>query len=160
MNRNFIETVTGLVVIAIAIYFVMFALQQSNQSAPSDSLNLNISFDRIDGITKGSDVRISGLKIGSVTSTSLNNNTYQANVSIALEKGVKIPEDSTAEIISAGLLGDKYIAIIPGGTDEYLQDGDKIKYTQSSISLESLIGKFMFSGGDDSEEDNAKDDFF
>lgn len=72
--------------------------------------------------------------------------TYQAQVKMAIENSIKLPKDSTAEIVSDGLLGSKYVALVPGGENDMLQNNEEIKYTQSSVSIEQLIGKFMFSG--------------
>jgi len=161
MSKNILETLVGLIVIIVAVAFGYNAYNSTKVVQTSDSYQLKVNFDRVDGIDVGGDVRISGLKIGSVSSAKLNTNTYQADVLINLDNKVKIPEDSSAEIISAGLLGGKYIAIVPGGSEEYLQQGDLIKYAQSSVSLEGLIGKFMFGSSDDKEDDDsAEKDIF
>jgi len=163
MNKNILETLVGLVVVVTAVTFGFNAYNSTNKTQTDDnSYSLNINFDRADGINNGGDVMISGLKIGKIVSTNLNQETYQANVKISLDNNIKIPEDSSAEIISAGLLGDKYVAIVPGGSEEFLQDGELIKYAQSSVSLEGLIGKFMFGSSDEeaaSDEDSSNDIF-
>ncbi len=157
MNKNLLETLTGLFVIIIAVFFGYTAYKNAGMVEDTDnSYNVKINFDRIDGLDIGGDVRISGLKIGKVSTAEINTKTYQANISVAIDNKIKIPKDSSAEIISAGLLGGKYIAIVPGGSEKYLQEGDLIKYSQSSISLEGLIGKFMF-GSSDSKEDESSD---
>jgi phospholipid/cholesterol/gamma-HCH transport system substrate-binding protein len=153
MVKNYFETIIGLIVIFVSIYFAAFSFNKSNTKEDS-GYNLKIFFDRVDGLSIGSDVKISGLKVGTVTDAKINEKTYQAEIEISLKDSVKIPADSTAEIISAGLLGDKYIALVPGGDEKYLKKGDKIKFSQSSVSIESLIGKFMFSNDD---KENKKD---
>lgn len=166
MNKNLLETLTGLFVIFVAVFFGYNAYKSAGMVKEDDNnYTLKINFDRIDGLEIGGDVKISGLKVGSVTSAEINDKTYQASVNIGIDKKIKIPEDSSAEIISAGLLGDKYIAIVPGGSEEYLQEGDLIRYSQSSVSLEGLIGKFMFGSSGDGKKDsdsksNSGDDFF
>ncbi len=155
MNKNIIETLIGFAVIAIAIFFVFFSYFKSDSSASFSGYKLVINFDRVDGLNVGSDVKVSGLKVGRVVDAKIDNKTFQAKVEIDVDNAVKIPDDSSAEIISAGLLGDKYIALVPGGSEENLKDGDVIRYSQSSISIESLIGKFMF--GDDEKKSEGKE---
>ncbi|MDX1950458.1 MAG: outer membrane lipid asymmetry maintenance protein MlaD [Rickettsiales bacterium] len=154
MNKNIVETLIGFAVIAVAVFFVFFSYFKSDSSASYSGYKLSVNFDRVDGLNIGSDVRVSGLKIGKVIDAKIDSKTYQAKVEIDVDSEVKIPADSSAEIISAGLLGDKYIALVPGGSENNLKDGDTIRYSQSSISIESLIGKFMF--GDDEKKDNKK----
>lgn len=156
MTKNYFETFVGFAVIFIAVYFIFFAMNNSSVKEES-GYNLNITFDRVDGLSEGSDVRVSGLKVGTVTKTEIDPKTYLANIKISIRDDVKIPSDSTAEIISAGLLGDKYIALVPGGSDDFLKSGDKIEFSQGSISIEALIGKFMFGSTDDKEGKGNKD---
>lgn len=145
MNKNIIETVVGFIVIAIAVGFIIIAYQSGNIDARKlDGYNILAQFDRADGIGIGADVRLSGLKIGSVTKMIINPKNYDAEVTLKIDKNYKIPQDSSAEIIGNGLLGDKYVAIVPGAESVYLSNNQKIEFTQSSISLESLIGKFIF----------------
>ena len=155
MKKNFVETFVGVVVVATAIYFAFFAYSGATlDEHKAGEYDLRVNFDRVDGINVGGDVRVSGLKVGNIKSAEIDPKTYQAKVGISISDDIKLPEDSSAEIISAGLLGDKYIAIIPGGSDEFLKEGDRIKFAQSSVSLESLIGKFMFS--DDDSKDSSE----
>ncbi|HCR86453.1 MAG TPA: outer membrane lipid asymmetry maintenance protein MlaD [Alphaproteobacteria bacterium] len=156
MTKNYFETFVGFSVIFIAIYFILFAMNNTG-TKNNYGYSLNITFDRVDGLAVGSDVKISGLKVGTVTEASIDAKTYLAKIIINIRDDVKIPADSTAEIISSGLLGDKYIALVPGGDDEYLKNGDKISFSQSSISIESLISKFMFSS-DNKEKKSEKDE--
>src|SRR3546814_1831500 len=98
-------------------------------------------FDRIDGIEAGSDVRMSGIKIGTVTRQELDPESYLAVVHMEVDPRVKLPDDSSAEITSAGLLGSRYLALVPGGSERMLPPGGQIRFTQSAVSLEQLIGK-------------------
>jgi phospholipid/cholesterol/gamma-HCH transport system substrate-binding protein len=144
MRGNVIETVMGAVVLVAAALFLFFAYSTSQlRSVPG--YQLIAQFENIDGIRDGSDVRIGGVKIGSVTSTTLDPKTFLATVGMSVEPSVKLPDDTVAEIVSSGLLGDKYMSLVPGGSDKDLPAGGKIKFTQSSVSLEHLIGQMMFS---------------
>src|SRR6185437_1254761 len=106
---------------------------------------LSANFEHIDGIRDGSDVRISGIKVGSVLGTKLDPTTFLANVRMSIEPTVKLPDDTVAEIVSSGLLGDKYMSLVPGGSEKDLKPGERIKFTQSSVSIEHLIGQMIFS---------------
>ena len=144
MRGNVIETVLGAVVLVVAALFLFFAYKTSQLRTVS-GYELNAEFTRIDGIRQGSDVRISGIKIGSVTAEQLDPKTFLATVRMSIDPTVQLPDDTVAEIVSSGLLGDKYMSLVPGGSDKVIPAGGKIKYTQASISLESLIGQTIFS---------------
>jgi phospholipid/cholesterol/gamma-HCH transport system substrate-binding protein len=153
MSGNVIETVMGAVVLVVAALFLVFAYQTSQlRSVPG--YQLSADFERIDGIRQGGDVRISGIKVGSIVSEDLDPKTFLADVRMSIDPSIKLPDDTVAEIISAGLLGDKYLSLVPGGSDKMIPPGGKIKYTQSSVSLENLIGQMIFSapGGKKPEE--------
>jgi phospholipid/cholesterol/gamma-HCH transport system substrate-binding protein len=96
---------------------------------------------------------ISGVKVGEVKSKRLDNTNYNAVLEISIEKDLKLPIDTSAEIVSASLMGDKYISLVPGAETDLLKDGDTIEFTQSSISIEGLITKFVF--GLDNSKDEA-----
>jgi len=144
MRGNVIETVMGAVVLVVAALFLWFAYNTSQLRAVS-GYEVSADFEKVDGIRDGSDVRISGIKIGSVTSETLDPKTFLATITMSVEPSVKLPDDTVAEIVSSGLLGDKYLSLVPGGSDKLIQPGGKIKYTQSSVSLEHLIGQMIFS---------------
>ena len=145
MRGNVIETVMGAVVLVVAALFLVFAYKTS-QLRQVAGYQLSADFERADGIRQGGDVRISGIKVGSILAERLDPKTFLANVQISVDPAIKLPDDTVAEIISAGLLGDKYLSLVPGGSDKMLPAGGKIKYTQSSVSLENLIGQMIFSG--------------
>ena len=144
MRGNMIETVMGAVVLVVAAVFLFFAYSTTHVEAVS-GYALVAQFDRIDGIRAGSDVRISGVKVGSVVSTTIDPKTFLATVRLTINPEYKLPEDSVAEIVSAGLLGDKYMALVPGGSDQTIPPGGRVKYTQAPVSLENLIGQMIFS---------------
>lgn len=105
----------------------------------------------MDGLATGADVRMSGIKIGTVSSQELNRNNYYAVVTMSLTDEIALPIDSSAKITSEGLLGGNYVSLTPGGSEEMLRDGDEIQFTQGSIDLIGLVGQAVFSaqGGDE-----------
>ena len=146
MNRNSLETVLGAVVLLVAIGFLYYAYQ-NNEAAESGSYSLLAQFDRIDGLENGADVRIGGIKVGSVTGQTLDPESYRAQVLFTVQNNVELPLDSSAAIMSDGLLGGKYLSIEPGGDIDMLEADDEVTLTQSSIRLEDLIGQLIYSGG-------------
>ena len=143
-RRNFAEVLIGAVVLLVAAGFLAYAIAHSGRTTASGYL-LYAKFDHIDGLSVGSDVRIAGVKVGSVASTSLDPKTYQAVVGLSVADDVKLPKDSSAVITSESLLGGKYLSLQPGGDETVLQPGQTITITQSSVSIEELLGKFIFS---------------
>jgi phospholipid/cholesterol/gamma-HCH transport system substrate-binding protein len=145
MSRSFVETLLGAVVLIVAIVFVAYAYTVSDVRDPG-GYTLRAQFDRIDGINVGSDVRISGITVGRVISSNLDTRSFRAEVVFSLRRDVELPADTSAAIFSESLLGGRYIALQPGADDEVLAAGDQLMFTQSSINLEELVGRFMFSG--------------
>jgi phospholipid/cholesterol/gamma-HCH transport system substrate-binding protein len=153
MSRNIAETLMGGMVLAVAVWFFFNAYKGRGGDDSTAVTHLSAEFNDVTGIGIGSDVRIGGVKIGTVESISLNEQTYQAKIDFSVRSGITIPNDSDAAIVGESLLGGKFLAINPGGSEDALADGGKIEFTQSSISLEQLLGKFVFSaGGVDKEE--------
>lgn len=153
MNRNLIETVMGAVVLVVAALFIVFAYSKAEVGAV-EGYEIQAKFDRVDGILAGSDVRMSGIKIGTVTASSLDPKTYFAEVKMNIRSDVKIPDDTSIAVSTDGLLGDKFLALSPGGSDDMLEPGGEITTTQGSIDLMSLVGQMIFSqtgkdGGND-----------
>jgi phospholipid/cholesterol/gamma-HCH transport system substrate-binding protein len=144
MRGNVIETVMGAVVLVIAAVFLFFAYSTSQLHAVS-GYQVSADFERVDGIKEGGDVRISGIKVGSIVSEALDPKTFLATIRMTIDPSIKLPDDTVAEIVSSGLLGDKYLSLVPGGSEKDIPPGGKIRYTQSSVSLEHLIGQMMFS---------------
>lgn len=146
MARNVIETIMGAVVLAVAGGFLFFAYNQSGVKQ-IDGYSIRALFTDITGIAVGSDVRVGGLKVGVVESMELDPKTYQAAAILQIKDGILLPKDTSAAVASTGLIGDKFIKLDPGGDEAMLKSGDSITFTQSSISFEELVGKFVFSGG-------------
>lgn len=143
-RRNAAEVLTGAVVLLVAAGFLGYAIAHSGRSATS-GYSLYAKFDHIDGLPVGADVRLAGVKVGSVTAERLDPESYVAVVTLTVQNDVKLPKDSSAVITSEGLLGGDYLSLSPGGDTVMLQPGQTITITQSSISLEQLLGKFIFS---------------
>src|SRR3954462_15221932 len=144
MKGNVLETVMGAVVLVVAALFLFFAYNTS-QLRSVKGYELTADFERIDGVREGGDVRVSGIKIGSIVAQTLDPKTFLARLQLSIDPSVKLPDDTVAEIVSAGLLGDKYLSLVPGGSDKMIPAGGEIRYTQSSVSLENLIGQMIFS---------------
>jgi phospholipid/cholesterol/gamma-HCH transport system substrate-binding protein len=149
MNNSVFEAILGAGVLGVAAFFLYTGYCSSGSNLSSNYI-LKARFDKIDGIKAGSDVSISGVKVGAVQNIHLDKTTYQPIISFHIKSNVHIPIDSSAEIISDGFMGGKHINISPGGSEENFVEGDIIDNTQSSISLEQLISKFMFSSSSSS----------
>jgi len=144
MPGNVIETVMGGVVLVVAALFLFFAYSTSQVRAVQ-GYQVTAQFERIDGIRDGGDVRIAGVKVGSIQSATLDPKTFLAEVRMSIDPAYKLPDDPVAEIVSAGLLGDRYLALVPGGSEQMIAPGGRIKFTQAPVSLENLIGQMIFS---------------
>lgn len=150
MDNSFVETLVGGIVIAIAAAFLAYGYSVSDVGNVS-GIEVTAEFDRVDGLATGSDVRLSGIKIGTVTAQSLNTENYFAVVTFNLTDEIQVPSDSSAKITSEGLLGGNYVSITPGGSEEMLANGDMIQFTQGSIDLIGLVGQAVFSAQGGSE---------
>ncbi len=147
MQRSAFETLVGALVLAVAAVFVWFAVGATGVGAGRGGYELTARFDRIDGINVGSDVRVSGIKVGTVTATSLDSKTYFADVRVRLPSGLEIPDDSIAQINADGLLGSRYINLQPGASDAMLKAGGRIKFTTPPVDIMHLVSKYIFSTG-------------
>ena len=146
MKSSALETLVGAIIIALAIGFFTYAYKTSGLgSASGGGYHVSAEFDNIDGVAIGSDVRVAGIKIGTVTGQSLNPKSYQARVDMMLNPGVVLAEDTSAKITSDGLLGSKFVSLEPGGADGKLVEGGVISYTQGAVDIWSLISEAMFS---------------
>lgn len=143
MGRNAVETVLGAVVLAVAGLFAFFAYSVAEVKAVA-GYEVRAAFYKIGGLTKGSDVRINGIKVGTVMSESLDPTTYDAVVGMSIANGVKLPDDSTAAIASEGILGGKFVSLEPGQSKSYIKGGDTLKKTKDFRSLEDQVGEIIF----------------
>jgi phospholipid/cholesterol/gamma-HCH transport system substrate-binding protein len=146
MGKKSIETLVGLFVLLGMVALVFLALKAANLGTfdTGDTYQLVAKFDNIGGLKARAPVRSAGVKVGRVVSITLDPKTYQGVVRLDVERGVEFPNDSSARILTSGLLGDQYIGIEPGGSEKNFAPGDTIKQTQSAVVLESLIGQFLF----------------
>lgn len=154
MQKNILETLMGAIVLIVAGAFLAVAYEGSQMRVGS-GYTVHANFANASGISLGSDVRIGGIKVGVVSNLALDPQTYDAVAYLQIHSDTEVPADSSASIVSSGLLGEKYIQLTPGGDDKMLKEGDKIEFTQSAINLEEMIGKFMFSGGGVDKKDEA-----
>lgn len=149
IGRNVVETVLGAVVLIVAVLFV-YLFYQSTQIRTVEGYRLTATFASIGGLNKGSDVRISGIKVGTVVDQSLDPKTYNAVVTLSLASHVKLPVDTVAAIANEGILGGKYVRLEPGRERETLPPGGAIKRSKDYRSLEDQVGEIIFlaTGGD------------
>lgn len=145
------EIVTGGLVLAAAVGFLIYASQVTGLRAgagASGAYTLNASFRTADGVTAGTDVRLAGVKIGTVSGIRLNPETFRADTQIALRGDVEIPDDSILAISSEGLLGGNFVEVLPGGSPFVLEAGDGFAETQGSVSLITLLLRFVSQSGE------------
>jgi phospholipid/cholesterol/gamma-HCH transport system substrate-binding protein len=143
MQNNTFETFIGALVILVAAGFLYFAYS-STSSGSMSGYDLKARFASADGIVSGTDVRLHGIKIGTVSSLTLDPKTFAAIAHLSLRNDVELPDDSSIKITSAGIMGSSYLAIQPGGSDKMLKPGGEITNTQGSIDLMSLIGRAIY----------------
>lgn len=154
MRINVVETITGGIVVVLSIILFIYAYmatQHDNQSG----YKITARFNKADGLVEGSDVKIAGIRIGTVSKLTIDSNTYAAVVELAINPKIKIPTDTSASIVSESLLGGKYLDLQPGGDEESMKEGGEIQQTQSSVILESLIGQYIFGDKDKNGEKNG-----
>ncbi len=150
MRRNAIETVMGAVVLLVAGGFVFFAYDMAQVKAV-EGYEVTALFYKIGGLNEGSDVRISGIKVGTVIDHRLDSESFDARVRMTITREVKLPLDTVASIASEGLLGGKYVRLEPGTDKSYIKDGGTITKTKDFRSLEDQVGEIIFlaTGGDE-----------
>jgi len=143
VGRNIVETIVGALVLVVAGVFVFYAFAKSDRTSPA-GYEVVARFDRIDGLKRGADVTLSGVKVGTVTSFDLDRKTYQAVVHMMVSSNVSLPVDTHAKILSESLLGGMVVVLEPGGDKQMLKAGGEIDRTQGAVPLSELIAKFMF----------------
>ncbi|MEL6477427.1 MAG: outer membrane lipid asymmetry maintenance protein MlaD [Pseudomonadota bacterium] len=148
MASNTVEALIGGAVLAAAAGFIVYAANTADLGGTGGGYELVAEFRKAEGLAPGNDVRIGGVKIGSVTAMDLDPDSYKAVVTLAIREGVLIPEDSDVKITSSSLLGDNFLAIGPGGSEFMLENGDEIEFTQDSINLLDLVGRFIAGSGE------------
>lgn len=153
INTRMVEVMVGIfVAIGIASLF-MLAMKASNLGTYNirDGYSLVAEFDNIGGLKVQSPVSASGVRIGRVVAIDYDQNSYEARVRLMIDSRYnQLPADTSASIFTSGLLGEQYISLDPGGADDYLKDGDRIRLTQSALVLEKMLGQFLFSVGESS----------
>lgn len=145
MSRNVIETLIGAAVLVAAGGFLAFAYSSSGIGGHSGGYEVVGKFSQVDGLTVGADVRVSGVKIGTVISQELDPTSYLALVRLSINPNVQIPNDTVAVVASESLLGGRYMKLEPGGSEEMIPPGGELEYTQAMPGLEQLLGQFLFS---------------
>ena len=145
-RRGAAELLAGGAVIAIALGFLAYALVNSGR-AQVGGMTLTADFDNIGGLSPGSDVRIAGVKVGSVVAEGIDPKTYQAKLTFTVASNIALPTDSSAVISTGSLLGGGFLTLSPGGAETLLKNGQAITITQSAVNLEDLLGKFIFNVG-------------
>lgn len=151
MAENRAEVLAGAVVLAVAIGFLGWSVGGGKLTGGTDSYTLKASFRSVEGIRAGSDVRLAGVKVGTITALSLNPVTYYADAVVEVDATLQLPTDSAILISSEGLLGGNFVELVPGGAEEILAPGDEIEDTQGSVSLLTLLMKWV-GGGEDGAE--------
>lgn len=155
MKSNVVEAIMGAIVLAVAGIFLSIAYRASS-TVSDNGVVLQAKFDRIDGLVVGNDVKMSGVKVGKIFKIAIDPETFLAIVSFTVSPELHIPKDSSAEIVSESFMGGKYIALVPGGAEETFVNGDTVAYTQSALSFEALVGKYLFSTSNDTKK-NSQD---
>ena len=146
MHRNLIETLLGAVVLGVAGLFLAFAYSTADLGR-SGGYEVNAEFTTVGGLKVGNDVRMAGIKVGTVVDQVLNPQTYLARVTLSIDSSVHLPADTSATISSEGLLGGNYVDLAPGGDPNMLKPGEKIQYTQDAVDMVQLLSRFIFATG-------------
>lgn len=146
MSESRAEVLAGGAVLAVAIGFLVFAAQGAGITGTGGSYPLTASFRSVEGVQVGTDVRLAGVKVGSVTALTLNPQTFYADATISVQEGILLPDDSSILISSEGLLGGNFVELLPGGSLDNIPPGGEILDTQGAVSLVTLLLKFV--GGD------------
>ncbi len=147
MSHTMTEVLVGGTVLAAALGFAIYAGQATGVSGGTSGYELNASFRSLEGVSVGTDVRLAGVKVGTVTGMVLNPETYRADTTFSVNDGILIPDDSAVIVSSEGLLGGNFVEVMPGGSPFYFEPGDSVEDTQGAVSLISLLLKFVSGEG-------------
>ena len=142
-KENLVEALVGLLVVLLGVWFVIFAYGRTGGGAKANSYRVEALFPNISGVNEGTDVRVAGMKVGTVIAAQLDPQSYQAKLTLSLDRSVKVPADSSAAITSEGILGGTYVALLPGGDPTPLKNGDVIFDTQGAMDLMAMIGQYI-----------------
>ena len=148
MSTRVIEIIVGLFVAAGLAAFFMLAMKVSNLTSFSDDdgYHVSASFENVGGLQVRSPIKAGGVTVGRVVAIKYDNDSYQADVTLQIDRAFdRFPTDTSASILTAGLLGEQYIGLQPGAEEDYLKDGDRLQITESAMVLERLIGQFLYS---------------
>lgn len=147
MGRKGVEVLVGLFVVLGLLAIVFLALRAANLASfrVGNTYVVTAKFDNIGGLKVRAPVKSAGVTVGRVKNIALDSVSFQGLVTMELEQGVQFPADTSAKILTSGLLGDQYVGLEPGGSDQNLKAGDQIRMTQSAVVLENLIGQFLYS---------------
>lgn len=144
MKNSTVETLMGAFVVLVALGFLLFAYNSSGHKGQSGGYQVTADFDNVEGLNTGSDVRMAGIRIGSVVGQRLNPENHQAQIVMSIDPAIKLSEDTSAKISAEGLLGSKFVSLEPGGSETLLAEGGVISYTQGAVDIWSLISQAMF----------------
>jgi phospholipid/cholesterol/gamma-HCH transport system substrate-binding protein len=153
-QNNTVETIIGAIVVVVAAAFIIFAYRSTSAGALS-GYEIRAELPRADGLNVGTDVRLSGIKIGTVSDLTLKPN-YLVTVHMRIRRDVQIPTDSSMVVTSSGFLGSSYLSISPGGDDTMIKDGGQITHTQGSVDLMGLVGRFINGGSGGGQQPQQK----
>lgn len=151
MAENRAEVLAGAAVLAAAVAFLAYAMGGGSLTGAAGTYPLTASFRSVEGIKAGTDVRLAGVKVGTITALTLNPTTFFADATIEMDSKILLPDDSAILISSEGLLGGNFVEVMPGGSPDTLAPGAEIEDTQGSVSLISLLMKFVSSSGGSSD---------
>ena len=146
MRDQWLELITGTLVLIVAVGFAVFGLNRAGVASAPDGYVLSASFRSVEGIGVGTDVRMAGVKVGTVTGLTLNPDTLRTDAVISVLDAIEIPDDSAILISSEGLLGGSFVEVQPGGSPFAMGDGDEFVDTQGAVSLITLLMKFVGGG--------------
>lgn len=143
MSENVTEVAVGGAVLAVAVGFLIFALSSTGGVGSSQGYPLSASFRSAEGVSVGTDVRMAGVKIGTITDMELNPSTFRAEATLSIHDSIELPDDSSVLISSEGLLGGNFVEVLPGGSLYNYAPGDEVTDTQGAVSLITLLMKFV-----------------